>query len=68
MHVYEFEPRVLASKWDVGEAVTGKKLSFPGTESRWTQRLRPGISDFADIEGDDELEEVSCVSVGARFY
>eukprot|EP00579_Thalassiosira_antarctica_P002467 CAMPEP_0201873432 /NCGR_PEP_ID=MMETSP0902-20130614/5931_1 /ASSEMBLY_ACC=CAM_ASM_000551 /TAXON_ID=420261 /ORGANISM="Thalassiosira antarctica, Strain CCMP982" /LENGTH=682 /DNA_ID=CAMNT_0048400023 /DNA_START=29 /DNA_END=2077 /DNA_ORIENTATION=- len=57
MHVYEFEPRVLASKWDVAAAVSGKKLSFPGTESRWTQRLRPGISDFADIEGDDELEE-----------
>lgn len=58
MHVYEFEPRILATKFDVAAAVSGKKLSFPGTESRWTERLRPGISDFADIEDDAELEEV----------
>mmetsp|Transcript_32063 Transcript_32063/g.67403 ORF Transcript_32063/g.67403 Transcript_32063/m.67403 type:complete len:679 (-) Transcript_32063:215-2251(-) len=57
LHMYEFEPRVLANKIDVAAAVSGKKLSFPGTESRWTERLRPGISEFADIEGDEELEE-----------
>ncbi|KAL9186109.1 hypothetical protein ACHAXT_005347 [Thalassiosira profunda] len=56
MHVYEFEPRVLATKWDVAEAVSGKKLSHPSTESRWTERLRPGISDFAHIESDEKLE------------
>ena len=63
MHVYEFEPRVLADKSDVNAAVTGKKLSFPGTESRWTERLQPGISEFANIKDDDELEEVSFAHV-----
>eukprot|EP00581_Thalassiosira_minuscula_P004796 CAMPEP_0183737372 /NCGR_PEP_ID=MMETSP0737-20130205/51741_1 /TAXON_ID=385413 /ORGANISM="Thalassiosira miniscula, Strain CCMP1093" /LENGTH=689 /DNA_ID=CAMNT_0025971627 /DNA_START=144 /DNA_END=2213 /DNA_ORIENTATION=- len=56
MHVYEFEPRVLADKWDVAAAVSGKKLSFPGTNTRWTERLRPGISEFANIEDDHEME------------
>ncbi|KAL7473582.1 hypothetical protein ACHAXS_014134 [Conticribra weissflogii] len=55
MHVYEFPPRVLADKSQVSSAVSGKKLSFPGTESRWTERLRPGISEFAGIDDDDEL-------------
>lgn len=56
MHVYAFEPRELMNKYEVHEAVGGKKLSFPGTNSRWTERLRPGISDFADIENDEEME------------
>ena len=59
MHVYEFEPRVLATKEDVAAAVSGKKLTYPGTESRWTERLRPGISEFAEIEDEEELEKVS---------
>jgi len=56
MHVYEFEPRVLMDKYEVTQAVSGKKLSFPGTNSRWTERLRPGISEFANIENDEEME------------
>jgi len=56
MHVYEFEPRVLMNKYEVAQAVSGKKLSFPGTNSRWTERLRPGISEFATIENDEEME------------
>jgi len=56
MHVYEFPPRVLADKSQVSSAVSGKKLSFPGTESRWTERLRPGISEFARIDDEAELE------------
>eukprot|EP00986_Skeletonema_menzelii_P001464 scaffold387_cov136-Skeletonema_menzelii.AAC.7 len=56
MHVYEFEPRVLMNKHEVAQAVSGKKLSFPGTNSRWTERLRPGISEFANIDNDEEME------------
>eukprot|EP00984_Skeletonema_dohrnii_P013073 scaffold5383_cov152-Skeletonema_dohrnii-CCMP3373.AAC.8 len=56
MHVYEFEPRVLMNKHEVTQAVSGKKLSFPGTNSRWTERLRPGISEFANIDDDEEME------------
>lgn len=55
MHVYEFAPRILETRRQVDEAVSGNRLSFPGTESRWTERLRPGLNAFAPIEDDDEL-------------
>jgi Golgi nucleoside diphosphatase len=56
MHLYEWNPRVLYNEKDVAEAVSGRRLSFPGTDSRWTDRLSPGISDFATLP-DDELVE-----------
>mmetsp|Transcript_9869 Transcript_9869/g.14837 ORF Transcript_9869/g.14837 Transcript_9869/m.14837 type:complete len:632 (-) Transcript_9869:78-1973(-) len=54
MHVYEFAPRVLEGKKDISEAVAGNKLSYPGGNSRWTDRVRPGIATFAS-KSDDEL-------------
>lgn len=56
LHLYEWEPRVLRSAKDVEAAVSGRKLSFPGTETRWTERLSPGISTFYTIESQEELE------------
>ena len=53
LHVYEWEPRVLLNEQDIQEAVSGNKLSFPGTDTRWTERLRPGLSDFADRNDED---------------
>lgn len=55
LHVYEWEPRVLRTEVDTEAAVSGEKLSFPGTESRWTDRLRPGLASFASISDDAEL-------------
>lgn len=49
MHVYEFRPRVLRGRKETSEAVAGKKLSYPGTDSRWTDRLKPGIAAFASL-------------------
>jgi Golgi nucleoside diphosphatase len=57
LHLYEWEPRVLKSAKDVEAAVSGRKLSFPGTETRWTERLSPGISTFYTIESQEELEK-----------
>ena len=57
LHIYEWEPRVLSAVPDIEAAVSGTKLSFPGTESRWTDRLRPGLASFADIANDDELRK-----------
>lgn len=57
LHIYEWEPRVLRDAKDVQETVSGRKISFPGTESRWTERLKPGISTFFTVESDEELEE-----------
>ena len=57
MHIFEWEPRVLRSTEDIQQAVSGEKLSFPGTESRWTDRLRPGLGSFATIQDDTELKQ-----------
>lgn len=56
LHIYEWDARILRDSKDVQEAVSGRKLSFPGTETRWTERLHPGLSDFAKYEG-EELEQ-----------
>lgn len=56
MHVFEWEPRILRSDAEVDQAVSGNKFSFPGTESRWTDRLRPGLASFASIQDDAELQ------------
>lgn len=55
IHIYEWEPRVLYSHRDVQDAVAGKKLSFPSSQTRWSDRLRPGIASFATISEDDQL-------------
>jgi GDA1/CD39 (nucleoside phosphatase) family len=57
MHVFEWEPRVLGTVREVNEAVSGKKLTYPGSDSRWTDRLSPGIATFAS-KTDDQLLEV----------
>ncbi|KAL7568982.1 hypothetical protein ACA910_021274 [Epithemia clementina (nom. ined.)] len=59
LHVYEWEPRVLTTPEDIQAAVSGALLSFPGTESRWTDRLRPGLAEFAAILHPDETEDDS---------
>jgi hypothetical protein len=58
MHVYEFPSRTLHSDKEVREAVSGGKLTFPGSDTRWTDRLRPGLSAFALLP-DTELLGVS---------
>ena len=47
IHVYEFHPRVLTKHHKVEQAVSGHLLSYPGTNSRWTARLKPGLEAFA---------------------
>jgi Golgi nucleoside diphosphatase len=56
IHLYEWDPRVLHTHRDVEDAVAGKKLSFPSSLSRWSDRLQPGIASFASIQDDHELQ------------
>ena len=44
IHVYEFHSRILQSKKDIEQTIHGQKLSFPTTDTRWTNRLKPGVS------------------------
>ena len=55
LHVYEWKPRVLSDPADIAAAVAGDYISVPGTESRWTDRLRPSLDTFAQIKDDDEM-------------
>jgi len=54
MHVYEFKKRILQGEKEISEAVSGRKLSYPGTDSRWTERLSPGLASFS-TKSDEEL-------------
>lgn len=55
IHVYEFEARVLSTRREVEDVVAGEKLSIPTTDTRWTDRLKPGLDSFAFIEDPDEM-------------
>ena len=58
IHIYEFEARILSKKRDTEDAVAGKKLSIPTTDTRWTNRLNPGLDTFAFIEDDDMMVDM----------
>jgi hypothetical protein len=55
LHVYEWKPRNLYDVGDIESVASGTKLSFPGTNTRWTDRLRPGLDTFATIQDDIQL-------------
>ena len=62
LHVYEWQPRVLTTPQDITAAVSGELVSFPGTESRWTDRLRPGLAEFASLlhpDNNNDLDETN---------
>lgn len=59
LHVYEFQPRVLRGRKETELAVSGKKLSYPGTVSRWTDRLRPGIAQLASYSDSDLVPAIT---------
>jgi hypothetical protein len=58
IHIYEFEARILSKKRDTEDAVAGKKLSIPTTDTRWTNRLNPGLDSFAFIEDEETMIEM----------
>ena len=55
IHVYEFERRILYHQKEVEHALNGLKLSTPTTNSRWTNRLKPGLDSCAYVDGEDNL-------------
>jgi Golgi nucleoside diphosphatase len=55
--VYEFERRILRDKEDVLDAANGRKLSFPTTNSRWTDKYLPGLDYMAQYQDDAVLDE-----------
>lgn len=55
IHLYEFDERILYTKHQIDKALNGFLLSSPATNSRWTNRLKPGIDSLASIPDDDDL-------------
>ena len=58
IHIYEFEKRVLYNKKETEKALNGLKLSTPTTNSRWTNRLHPGLDACAFHPDDEKLQKV----------
>jgi Golgi nucleoside diphosphatase len=56
LHIYEFPERLLFHRKDIIHALNGYKLSLPTTNSRWTNRLKPGLDSLAFIKDDGDLE------------
>eukprot|EP00980_Cylindrotheca_fusiformis_P018174 scaffold5887_cov122-Cylindrotheca_fusiformis.AAC.3 len=55
LHIYEFPERLLYHRHEITHALNGYKLSLPTTNSRWTNRLRPGLDFLANITDDEKL-------------
>ena len=55
IHVYEFEARVLSRRVQVERAVAGRRLTFPTTDTRWTDRLKPGLDAFGYVDDFDDM-------------
>mmetsp|Transcript_45633 Transcript_45633/g.111139 ORF Transcript_45633/g.111139 Transcript_45633/m.111139 type:complete len:997 (+) Transcript_45633:180-3170(+) len=65
IHIYEYDRRLLSSSADIIASSNGEKLSFPTTNSRWTNKFTPGLDSLAeyvnisDVDGvDDDDEEL----------
>eukprot|EP00934_Nitzschia_sp_Nitz4_P009175 Nitzschia sp. Nitz4//scaffold41_size133979//48401//50269//NITZ4_003341-RA/size133979-processed-gene-0.215-mRNA-1//1//CDS//3329551452//9165//frame0 len=59
LHIFEWEPRMLHNQEEVEAAVAGRKLSYPESTSRWTDRLRPGIATYASLSGDELRQAIA---------
>ena len=53
--MYEFEARTLSTHGELKDVVTGRRLSFPTTDTRWTNRMKPGLDVFAYVIDDEEM-------------
>jgi Golgi nucleoside diphosphatase len=56
IHLYEFERRLLDSHKEISKALNGFKLSIPTTNTRWTNRHKPGLDLLASILDDKLLQ------------
>lgn len=64
IHVYEFHRRILDTPEELTEALNGFKLSIPTTNTRWTNRLSPGLDALAAFQDDDHLREQLILYLG----
>lgn len=67
IHVYEFQRRILYTPEELTEALNGFKLSIPTTNTRWTNRLNPGLDALAAFSDDDSLRKALIEYLGPLF-
>lgn len=67
IHVYEFQRRILYTPQELTQALNGFKLSIPTTNTRWTNRLKPGLDALAAIPDDDLLRDALVNYLGPLF-
>ncbi|KAL3917884.1 MAG: hypothetical protein SGILL_004502 [Bacillariaceae sp.] len=56
IHIYEFVDRLLRSRDEILAVANGEMLSIPTTNTRWTDKYKPGLDAFAGYQESDELE------------
>lgn len=65
LHIYEWEKRFLLDQDDLLEVAHGKKLSYPTSNSRWTDKYTPGLDVFAYHKTPEKLKEAVAGYLGA---
>jgi len=57
LHIYEWDKRFLLDEDDLLEVAQGKKLSYPTSNNRWTDKYTPGLDVFSYHKDADDLKE-----------
>lgn len=57
IHIYEFDNRLLHNREEILAAANGEMLSIPQSNSRWTDKFKPGLDVFAGYQDDQKLED-----------
>ncbi|KAG7370737.1 GDA1/CD39 nucleoside phosphatase family protein [Nitzschia inconspicua] len=64
IHIYEFDNRVLHNREEIMAAANGEMLSIPRSNSRWTDKFKPGLDVFASYQDEKELTEKVAAYLG----
>jgi len=64
LHIYEWDKRFLLDQDDLLETTHGKKLSYPTSNSRWTDQYLPGLDMFIQYQTEEELENAMGAYLG----
>jgi len=65
LHIYEWDKRFLLDEDDLLQVAHGKKLSYPSSNSRWTDKYTPGLDVFGYHKNPVKLEKAVGDYLGA---
>lgn len=65
LHIYEWDKRFLLDEDDLLQVSHGKKLSYPTSNNRWTDKYTPGLDVFGYHKNPEKLEKAVGEYLGA---